>query len=138
MDQKNQGPFLSVVFYAVAVCIAVSALHAGGHTIAFSARIAMHLALAGLIWLLGYRFFGGRFIRPRWKAVGKGIAFLTLSYLLLIWIDLWAWPLILTHQAVGITGHIVICRRYGINWVTIEPRQKYIALMEKWGGGTPD
>jgi len=57
-----------------------------------------YLLLASLIWLFGFRFFGGKFIRPKWKIPGKFIGYLVMSFILLILlghslcIDFHHWP----------------------------------------------
>jgi NADPH:quinone reductase-like Zn-dependent oxidoreductase len=33
-----------------------------------------YLVLAAIIWAFSYRFFGGRFVRPKWKQTGKFVA----------------------------------------------------------------
>jgi hypothetical protein len=35
----------------------------------------------------------------------------------------------------GFIFHLKICKKHGINWISCEPREKYIALQEKWAKG---
>lgn len=138
MTGKVQGPLLSVGVYVLASAAAAIALWSAGYTLSPSSETARNMALALALWLFGFVVFGGRFVRPRWKAVGKGIAFLTISYFLFIWIGTWAWLALGLHQGIGMVGHLMICRQNEINWITVEPRDKYIALMEKWATGKLD
>lgn len=94
-----------------------------------------YLGGALVLWVLGFRFFGGRFIRPRWKQPGKLIMYLLLSWLLLRWVGEWALVFIIGHQAMGWVAHVMICRRHGIDWRTCEPEEEYLALTEKWARG---
>lgn len=94
-----------------------------------------YLGLALVNWSLGYHFFGGRFVRPKWKRPGKLIAYLVISWGLLIWIGHFALIFIVGHQLLGAIGHFTICKKNGIDWRTCQPEEKYIALTEKWARG---
>ena len=127
------APLLSALIYALAVGLAVSALWGSD----FGPDPARLAGLAGIavLWLVGYRWFGGRFVRPRWKIVGKAAAALTLAYFAMVWLGPWGLALPVAHQAIGMAGHVVICQRHGIDWRTCEPQERYIALQEKWARG---
>ena len=93
----------------------------------------MILALG--IWLIGYQFFGGRFVRPKWKQPGKLVAYLGISFLMLHWFGYYALLFIVGHQLIGMIGHVMICKKHGIDWKTSRPEEKYLALTEKWAQG---
>ena len=89
--------------------------------------VVIDLALAVAIWFLGFGLFG-RFIAPRWKVFGK-LAFYMLVAVLLSWFfGHWSLVWIVGHPLLGVGGHIWWCRRNGINWVTCQPRGKYLQL----------
>lgn len=89
--------------------------------------ILIQTGLALVIWLAGYALFG-RFITPRWKVGGKLIFYLAVSAALTAWVGGWALIWIVGHQGLGIGGHIWWCRKHGINWITCQPRDQYLAL----------
>ncbi|MCI5056214.1 MAG: hypothetical protein MRY83_08900 [Flavobacteriales bacterium] len=94
-----------------------------------------YLLLACIIWGFSYKYFGGRFVRPKWKIPGKLIGYLIISFILLILIDHYALLFIIGHQALGGIGHYVICKKHDINFWTCEPEAKYLELTEKWAKG---
>jgi hypothetical protein len=94
-----------------------------------------YFVLAIGIWFLSYNYFGGRFIRPKWKKVGKLIAYLFISSVLLISIGHYALIFLFGHQLLGGIGHLIICKKNGIDWRTCQPEEKYLALTEKWAKG---
>lgn len=96
---------------------------------------SFYLALALVIWCVGYVFFGGRFVRPKWKQPGKLLAYLAISWGLLLWVGHYALIFIVGHQAIGAIGHYRICKKHGIDWRTCQPEEKYLALTEKWARG---
>lgn len=96
--------------------------------------IYLYLLLALVLWTIGL-WFGGRFVKPRWNLIGKLIRYILVSYLLLVWLGHWALIYIVIDPLIGLVFHIYICKKYDINWRTIEPRERYLALMEKWGRG---
>ncbi len=94
-----------------------------------------YLILAAIIWFFSFRFFGGRFVRPKWKQPGKFIAYITISFVLLTLVGNYALIFIIGHQALGGIGHFMICRKHGINFWTCEPEEKYLEVTEKWAKG---
>lgn len=94
-----------------------------------------HLLLALIIWFGGFFVFG-KFIAPRWKVAGKFIAYFAITILLSFYTGHWALIWIIGHQFLGWAGHIWWCRKHGINWITCEPRQKYLELRPwaEWDG----
>lgn len=135
MPNNTPHPIWSVLIYTTVVAATIWFLWDRVPTFMPSPAVWISLALAAALWLFGFFFVGGRFVKPVWKAYGKGVAFMAFCYFLLIAIGLWAWPLIIVHLGIGFVFHLVICRREGIDWRTIQPREKYVALMEKYGRG---
>lgn len=89
--------------------------------------MVMDLGVALTLWLAGFAVFG-RFIAPRWKVAGKFIFYLAAAAALSAWLGHWSLILIVGHQLLGVSGHVWWCRRHGINWLTCEPRAKYLEL----------
>jgi hypothetical protein len=87
-----------------------------------------------LIWLLGY-FHNGKFVRPKWKIPGKFFFYVGVSFALVYWFKHWALLFIIGHPLIGFLFHLNICSKHSINWRTCEPRDKYLALQEKWAKG---
>lgn len=87
------------------------------------------------VWFLSYRYFGGRFIRPQWKKVGKLFAYLIIASILILSIGHYSLIFIIGHQLLGGVGHFMICKKHGIDWKTCQPEEKYIELTEKWAKG---
>ncbi|MBX2974551.1 MAG: hypothetical protein KF721_00365 [Ignavibacteriaceae bacterium] len=87
------------------------------------------------VWFLSYHYFGGRFIRPQWKKVGKLFAYLIISSILILSIAHYSLIFIIGHQLLGGVGHFMICKKHGIDWKTCQPEEKYIELTEKWAKG---
>jgi hypothetical protein len=85
------------------------------------------LGLACCIWAAGYLMFG-QFIAPRWKAAGKLGFYLVVVALLHRLVGQWALIWLIGHPLAGIAGHAWWCRRNGINWITCQPRDKYLSL----------
>jgi hypothetical protein len=94
-----------------------------------------YLVLAAIIWIICFRFFGGRFVRPKWKQTGKFISYITISFVLLTLFGLYALIFIVGHQAVGGIGHYVICKKHDIDFWTCKPEEKYLSVTEKWAKG---
>jgi hypothetical protein len=80
-----------------------------------------YLLLAALIWVVSFRFFGGRFVRPKWKQAGKLIAYMTISFVFLTWVGHYAVIIIVGHQALGGLGHYLICKKHGITFGPANP-----------------
>lgn len=94
----------------------------------------IYLFIAITICVAGY-FHNGRFIRPKWKIPGKFIFYVGVSFALVYWLGHWGLIFILGHPIIGLIFHIKVCKENHINWVTCEPREKYIELQEKWAKG---
>lgn len=135
MKTQPPSPIWSVTIYSIVILTAVALLWNRVPTFRPDAALMVDLGWAAALLSVGFLFFGGRFVKPTWKLYGKMFAFMTLSYFLFIWLGNWAWPWLILHQGIGWVFHIIICNRYGINWVAIEPRQKYLTLIEKYGRG---
>ena len=93
-----------------------------------------YFLIATVIWLLGY-FHNGRFVRPKWKIPGKFIFYIGVSLALAHWFGRWALVFLIGHPLIGLLFHIRICWKYQIDWLSCEPREKYLALQEKWASG---
>jgi hypothetical protein len=91
------------------------------------------LVLAAMLWLVLFALFG-RFIAPRWKVAGKAVFFLAVAAALSAWVGHWSLIWIIGHPLLGVWGHIWWCRQHQINWITCEPRDKYLAL-RPWAAG---
>lgn len=89
--------------------------------------MAVDLTVAVLAWLIGYALFG-RFIAPRWKVIGKLTFFLVVALVLSVVVGHWSLVWIVGHPLLGIVGHAWWCRHNGIDWLTCQPRHKYLAL----------
>lgn len=95
----------------------------------------INLVVAIIIWFAGY-FHSGRFVRPKWKISGKFVFYVLGSFALTYWIGHWALIFILGHPMIGLIFHMKVCKENNINWITCEPREKYLELQEKWAKGT--
>ncbi|MBK6263409.1 hypothetical protein JKA74_00065 [Marivirga sp. S37H4] len=93
-----------------------------------------YLLLATAIWFAGY-FHNGRFVRPKWKIPGKFVFYVGVSFALTYWFGHWALIFILGHPIIGLIFHTKVCRENNINWLSCEPREKYLELQEKWAKG---
>ena len=96
-------------------------------TSSIDASVVIDLGLALAIWLAGFAVFG-RFIAPRWKVGGKFIIYMAVSAVLSAWIGHWSLIWIVGHQLLGVAGHVWWCRGHGINWLTCQPRVRYLEL----------
>lgn len=94
----------------------------------------MYLCFAILIWIAGY-FHNGRYVRPKWKIPGKFIFYVGVSFALIYWLGHWSLIFILGHPLIGFLFHIKVCKENNINWISCEPKEKYIKLQEKWAKG---
>lgn len=93
-----------------------------------------YLLIALIIWFAGY-FHTGKYVRPKWKITGKFIFYIVVSVLLIYWIDHYSLFFIVGHQLIGLIFHLIVCKKHNINWINCEPKDKYIALQEKWAKG---
>lgn len=135
MSKKEVSPFWTLIIYAPIVLGVTAWTWRSGRLVWPDAFILQSLMAVVVIWLIGFKYFGGTMVRPVWKIPGKLAFTVFFSYLLFVWIGPWAWLFILSHQALGFIGHVVICRRHGINWRNCEPREKYLELTTKWARG---
>ena len=94
-----------------------------------------YLTAAVVTWLFSYRYFGGRFVRPKWKQTGKLIAYLLITFVLLLLVDHYAIIFIIGHQALGGIAHYLICKKHNINFWTCKPEEKYLEVTERWASG---
>ena len=92
------------------------------------------LLVAALLWFLGY-FHSGRFVRPKWKIRGKFIFYMGISFALVHWFGYWGLLFIIGHPLIGLWFHFKVCKENNIDWITCEPRHKYLELQEKWASG---
>lgn len=90
--------------------------------------------LAVMIWFIGF-FHNGKFVRPKWKIPGKFIFYVGVSFLLTHWFNHYALFFIVGHPLIGFMFHLKICKKHDINWISCEPKEKYLALQEKWAKG---
>ncbi|MEM8896768.1 MAG: hypothetical protein AAGC85_01625 [Bacteroidota bacterium] len=93
-----------------------------------------YLLLALLIWGLGY-LHSGRFVQPRWKIPGKFFFYVSVSAVLAWYLGAYSLFFIILHPLIGLIFHIRTCEKNGIKWLSCEPREKYLALQEKWARG---
>jgi len=93
-----------------------------------------YILLAMTIWLSGY-FHTGKFVRPKWKIVGKFIFYVAISSLLSYWFSYFSLVFIIGHPLIGLIFHIRVCQKHQINWKNCQPQEKYLALQEKWAKG---
>jgi len=89
--------------------------------------LVINLVAALLIWMAGFAVFG-RFIAPRWKVWGKLAFFLLVTGALSLWLGLWALVWVVGHQGLGLLGHAWWCGKHGIDWLTCQPRDRYLEL----------
>jgi hypothetical protein len=94
-----------------------------------------YMLLAAIVWIFSFRFFGGRFVRPKWKQTGKFIAYMITSFVLVILVKHYALIFIIGHQALGGIAHYKICKKYNIDFWTCKPEEKYLEVTERWAKG---
>ncbi|WP_418512135.1 hypothetical protein [Corallibacter sp.] len=94
----------------------------------------IYLIIAALIWIVGY-LHNGRFVRPKWKIPGKFIFYIGVSFALVHWLGHWGMIFIIVHPLIGLLFHTKICKENDIDWLTCEPKEKYLELQEKWAKG---
>lgn len=93
-----------------------------------------YLTIAVAIWFAGF-FHHGKYVRPKWKIPGKFIFYTGLSFLLTHYFGYISFIFIIVHPLIGFIFHVKTCKRHNINWVTCEPKEKYLELQEKWAKG---
>lgn len=93
-----------------------------------------YLIIAIIIWGIGY-LHTGRFVRPKWKIPGKFLFYIGVSLGLAYWLGHYSLIFIIGHQLIGLAFHWITCKRHDINWITCEPRERYLALQEQWAKG---
>ncbi|MEO0899254.1 MAG: hypothetical protein AAFY71_22775 [Bacteroidota bacterium] len=93
-----------------------------------------YLLVAVLIWGLGY-LHTGKFVRPKWKIPGKFLFYVGVSTALVYAFGHWALLFIIGHPLIGLLFHVKVCKDHHINWLTCEPKEKYLELQEKWAKG---
>jgi hypothetical protein len=125
----------SIIFFVSLIFVIAAGLILSINEITIETYQYIYFLSAIVIWFLGYHFFGGRFIRPEWKKGGKLIAYLGISGILIIWVGHYALIFIIGHQLLGGIGHLVICKKNGIDWKTCQPEEKYLELTNKWAKG---
>lgn len=89
--------------------------------------MAIDLAVAVVLQTALFLIFG-RFIAPRWKVGGKLVFHFVIAIALSAWVGHWSLIWIMGHPFLGVVGHIAWCRAHGINWLTCQPREKYLSL----------
>ena len=125
----------TLVFYSIVIAAAIVWLILNDSELIIENYQYFYFTFAVILWFLSYHFFGGRFIRPKWKKAGKLIAYLIISGVMLVVIGHYALIFIVGHQMLGGVGHFIICKKNGIDWRTCQPEERYIALTEKWAKG---
>lgn len=93
-----------------------------------------YVFIATLIWFAGY-LHNGKFVQPKWKIPGKFFFYIGVSFALVYWFKHWGMIFIIGHPLLGLMFHLKVCRENDIDWVTCEPREKYLGLQEKWAKG---
>lgn len=96
--------------------------------------ILPYLGLAAALALLSY-LHTGRVVRPKWKLPGKIARYLLISGVLAYFFGAWSLIYIFGDVLLALAFHTWVCRKHDINWWTLEPEDRYIALTEKWARG---
>ena len=94
----------------------------------------IYIALAVVLWVLG-ALHTGRIVRPKWKLWGKLVRYVLVSGVLAFWVGPWSLIYIFGDVAVGLAFHTWVCMRHDLNWWTLAPEERYVALTEKWARG---
>lgn len=102
-----------------------------------SAPILLDLLLAAIPWTVGM-VITIRLIWPRWKIVGKAIAYFGVMALLSWLIGHWSLLVAFLHQGLGMAFHIGFCRRHGFRWYAVEDPERYTQLSKQMVGHSPD
>ncbi|MEN0060857.1 MAG: hypothetical protein AAGA48_01845 [Myxococcota bacterium] len=93
----------------------------------------LDLGLAALPFVVGVASTW-RLIWPRWKVVGKAVAYFVVVALLSSWLGHWSLLLAYAHQTVGLAFHIWFSRKHGFTWYAVEDPERYVALSKAWVG----
>lgn len=93
-----------------------------------------YLALAAALSVFGY-FHTGRVVRPKWKLWGKLARYLLLTGALAHFFGAWSLVYIFGDFGLGLAFHTWVCRKHDIDWWTLAPEERYVALTEKWARG---
>ena len=78
-----------------------------------------------------------RLIWPRWKAVGKAVAYFLAVGVLSLFIGHWSVVLAWIHQGIGMVFHIRFCRTHGFTWYAVEDPDRYVELSMRSVGYEP-
>lgn len=99
--------------------------------------LTLDLTLAALPHALGL-LCTWRLIWPRWKVIGKSIAYFGVVAWLSSMIGHWSLVPAYAHQGVGLALHLWFCRRHGFTWYAVEDPQRYVALSKQMVGMLDD
>lgn len=99
--------------------------------------VLLDVALALPPFVVGM-FLTWRVIWPRWKAYGKGVAYVVVVAILSLFLGHWSVVLGWVHQMTGLVFHYWFCRRHGFTWYSVEDPERYIALSKAWVGVTEE
>jgi len=95
--------------------------------------LSLDLALAAIPFSIGIANTW-RLIWPRWKVLGKAIAYFAGVGLLSLLIGHWSLLLAFAHQGLGLAVHIWFCNRHGFTWYAVEDTERYVALSKQMVG----
>ena len=93
-----------------------------------------YLITSVLIWILGY-FHTGKYVRPKWKIPGKFAFYVGVSFALVYAFGHWGLLFVIGHPLIGLLFHLKVCQDHDIHWLSCEPKERYLALQEKWARG---
>ncbi|MEM6925371.1 MAG: hypothetical protein AAF602_00465 [Myxococcota bacterium] len=93
----------------------------------------LDLALAAIPFTLGLAVTW-RLIWPRWKVVGKTIAYFGVVALLSRWVGHWSVLVATGHQVLGLGFHVWFSRQHGFTWYAVDDPERYVALSRAWVG----
>ncbi len=95
--------------------------------------ILLDLSIVAVFWAFGLAATW-RLIWPKWKIVGKSVAFFGLVALGSWLIGHWVLLLALAHQGLGLGVHIWFSRRNGFTWYAVEDPERYVELSKQMVG----
>ncbi|MEL6345687.1 MAG: hypothetical protein AAFV53_21440 [Myxococcota bacterium] len=95
--------------------------------------ILLDLLLAAIPWTIGMAITA-RLIWPRWKVLGKALAYFGVVAVLSWWIGHWSLLVVILHQGVGMAFHIAFCRQHGFCWYAVEDPERYRQLSKQMVG----